>query len=120
MIDAFSIIGLPRFFVASDHGSEWANELHDLLFQSMSIEKGYSTQYHPQGNGLAERFVGVAKKTLAKLIDGALEDWHLLIPICMLLMNNKISKRLESSPFSLMYARNITSPLITMIKKGTS
>jgi hypothetical protein len=86
----------------------------------MSIEKRYSTQYHPQRNSLAERFVEVAKKTLAKLIDGALEDWHLLIPICMLLINNKISKRLESSPFSLMYARNMNEPINYYDKEGNS
>jgi hypothetical protein len=111
MIDAFGIIGLPRFFVASDHGAEWANQLHTMLFQSMQIEKRYATQYHPQGNGIAERYVGTVKKTLAKLLNGNIEDWHNYLPICALLINNKISKKLQSSPFSLMYARNKNAPI---------
>ncbi|CEP12683.1 hypothetical protein [Parasitella parasitica] len=112
MIDAFGIIGLPRFFVASDHGTEWANQLHTMLFQSMQIEKRYSTQYHPEGNGIAERYVGgTVKKTLAKLLNGNIEDWHNYLPICALMINNKISKKLQSTPFSLMYARNMNAPI---------
>ena len=111
MIEAFGIIGLPRFFVASDHGAEWANQLHTMLFQSMQIEKRYSTQYHPEGNGISERYVGIVKKTLAKLLNGNIEDWHNYLPICALLINNKISKKLQSSPFSLMYARNMNAPI---------
>ena len=111
MIEAFGIIGLPRFFVASDHGAEWSNQLHTMLFQSMQIEKRYSTQYHPEGNGISERYVGIVKKTLAKLLNGNIEDWHNYLPICALLINNKISKKLQSSPFSLMYARNMNAPI---------
>lgn len=111
MIEAFGIIGLPRFFVASDHGAEWANQLHTMLFQSMKIEKRYSTQYHAEGNGISERYVGIVKKTLAKLLNGNIEDWHNYLPICALLINNKISKKLQSSPFSLMYARNMNAPI---------
>ena len=111
MIDAFAIIGLPRFFVASDHGSEWANQLHTMLFQSMQVEKRYSTQYHPEGNGISERYVGIVKKTLAKLLNGNIEDWHSYLPLCALLINNKISKKLQSSPFSLMFARNMNAPI---------
>lgn len=93
MIEAFGIIGLPRFFVASDHGAEWSNQLHTMLFQSMQIEKRYSTQYHPEGNGISERYVGIVKKTLAKLLNGNIEDWHNYLP------------------FSLMYARNMNAPI---------
>ncbi|CEP17075.1 hypothetical protein [Parasitella parasitica] len=111
MIEAFGIVGLPRFFVVSDHGTEWSNQLHSMLFQSMQIEKRYSTQYHPEGNGVSERYVGLVKKTLAKLLNGNVEDWHHYLPLCALLINNKISKKLQSSPFSLMYARNMNAPI---------
>lgn len=118
MIDAFGVVGLPRFFVASDHGAEWANQLHTMLFQSMEVDKRYSTQYHPQGNGVSERYVGTVKKTLAKLINGNIEDWHNYLPICALLLNNKISKKLQSSPFSLMFARNMNAPINYYDKEG--
>lgn len=118
MIKAFAIVGLPRFFVASDHGSEFSNELHDRLFLSMDVEKRYSTVYHPQGNGIAERAVQTTKKTLAKLIEGSTEDWSEYIPIVQLMMNNKVSKALQTSPFSLFFARDMNAPITYTDKDG--
>jgi hypothetical protein len=51
------------------------------------------------------------KKTLAKLLNGNIEDWHNYLLICALLINNKISKKSQSSPFLLMYARNMNAPI---------
>jgi hypothetical protein len=118
MIEAFSIVGLPRFFVASDNGTEFSNELHESLFQSMDIEKRYSTVYHPSGNGIAERSVQIMKRTLAKLIDGCTEDWSLYLPITQLLINNRVSKALQSTPFSLFFARDMNAPITYTDKEG--
>lgn len=118
MIEAFAIVGLPRFFVVSDNGTEFANKLHDMLFQSMQVEQRYSTPYHPQGNGLAEKYVQTTKRTLAKMIEGNTEDWYLYIPAIQLMINNKISTKLQSSPFSLMFARNMNEPINYVDREG--
>ncbi|KAG0931848.1 hypothetical protein G6F64_011587 [Rhizopus arrhizus] len=73
----------------------------------MGIDKRYTTPYHPSANGAAERYVQSAKKILAKFLEGATEDWHHYIPSVQLMINNKISTRLQTTPFSLMFARNI-------------
>ncbi|KAG0807119.1 hypothetical protein G6F16_013859 [Rhizopus arrhizus] len=107
MVDTFSLLGYPRHFVCSDNGSEFKNEILENLFNAMGIDKRYTTPYHPSANGAAERYVQSAKKILAKFLEGATEDWHHYIPSVQLMINNKISTRLQTTPFSLMFARNI-------------
>jgi PAS domain-containing protein len=84
----------------------------------MNIEKRYSTAYHPSGNGIAERSVQIMKRTLAKLIDGCTEDWSLYLPITQLLINNRVSKALQSTPFSLFFARDMNAPITYTDKDG--
>ncbi|EIE80560.1 hypothetical protein RO3G_05265 [Rhizopus delemar RA 99-880] len=107
MVDTFSLLGYPRHFVCSDNGSEFKNEILENLFNAMGIDKRYTTPYHPSANGAAERYVQSAKKILAKFLEGATEDWHHYIPSVQLMINNKIFTRLQTTPFSLMFARNI-------------
>ncbi|KAG1166832.1 hypothetical protein G6F70_009621 [Rhizopus microsporus] len=81
-----------------------------MLFDAFGVERRFSTPYHPAGNGTAERFVQSAKRTIAKVLGGASEDWHLYVPVAQLMINNKISTRTLSTPFSLMFALRVHEP----------
>jgi hypothetical protein len=106
LIKIFSLMGYPRHFTISDNGTEFKNELINNMFKLMAIDKRYITAYHPASN-LSERFVQSTKKVLAKIMEGNGEDWHYYVPSVQLMLNNKISKRLNSTPFSLMFARKM-------------
>ena len=107
LISIFSLIGYPRV-MGFDQGREWKNSIMDLLCEAMKIDKRLSTAYYPQGNGGAERFVQTTKTLLAKLILGvSTDDWDLAVNSVQLMINCKISKRLQSSPFNLMFARKM-------------
>ncbi|KAG1225354.1 hypothetical protein G6F67_009324 [Rhizopus microsporus] len=107
MVDTFSLLSYPRQFIRSDKGSEFKNEILENMFNAMGIDRRYITPYHPSANGAAERYVQTVKKTLAKVLEGAIGDWHHFIPAVQFMINNKISTRLQSIPFSLMFARNM-------------
>ncbi|CEG69589.1 hypothetical protein RMATCC62417_05642 [Rhizopus microsporus] len=78
------------------------------MFKLMAIDKRYITAYHPASN-LSERFVQSTKNVLAKIMEGNGEDWHYYAPAVQLMLNNKVSKRLNSTPFSLMFARRMNN-----------
>ena len=118
LIDIFSILELPRHFVISDNGTEFKNEITKMLFDAFGVERRFSTPYHPAGNGTAERFVQSAKRTIEKVLGGASEDWHLYVPVAQLMINNEISTRTLSTPFSLMFARNVNEPITFRNKEG--
>ena len=65
-----------------------------------------SSAYHPQTNGLDERFNQTLINTLKKVIDASKEDWDEHLPAA--LYAYRISKQASSkfTPFFLMYNRN--------------
>lgn len=76
----------------------------------MKIDKRLSTAYYSRSNGGAERAVQTTKKLLSKLIMGNSEDdWDIKIDSVQLMINCKVSKRLLTSPFNLMFARRMSN-----------
>lgn len=76
----------------------------------MKIDKRLSLAYFASSNGGAERAVQSCKRLLAKLIQGVSEDdWDLEVNSVQLMINCKISKRLITSPFNLMFARKMSN-----------
>jgi len=109
LVSIFSLIGYPRI-LNSDRGAEWKNQILDSLCEAMKIDKRLSTAYFASSNGGAERNIQSCKKLLSKLIQGVSEDdWDIEINSVQLMLNCKISKRLITSPFNLMFARKMAN-----------
>ncbi|KAG1440765.1 hypothetical protein G6F56_011782 [Rhizopus delemar] len=94
----------------SDNGREFKNSLSKELAEAMGYDHRFITPLHASANGLSERFVQSVKRLLAKATNGVGNDWDMYLPSIQLAMNNRISKRLNSTPFSLMYARKMNEP----------
>ena len=61
--------------IQSDQGREFVNEINTRLFQLTDIQHCVSSAYHPQTNGLDERFNQTLVNTLKKVIDSSTDDW---------------------------------------------
>lgn len=109
LIDVFSIMGFPMK-LQSDNGTEFKNSLSRDLADAMGYDHRFITPLHASANGLSERFVQTVKKMLSKATNGVGNDWDVYLPSIQLAMNNRISKRLNSTPFSLMFARKMIEP----------
>ena len=53
--------------VKSDNGSEFKNIFHELCI-GLGVEHRRSLPYHPQSNGIAERFVRTIKTYLTRFL----------------------------------------------------
>ena len=51
----FFVMGIPQV-LTSDQGSEFNNHMNAELMHVMGIQHRLTTAYHPQANGLDERF----------------------------------------------------------------
>jgi transposase InsO family protein len=65
------------------------------------------TPYYPQGNGSAERTVGTSMRLIKKLVEGVTDSWDLFVPSAQLVINAKVSKRPNATPFSIMFGRRV-------------
>ena len=109
--------GWPRY-VQSDQGREFVNELNTHLFRLTDVKHCVSSAYHPQTNGLDERFNQTLMNTLKKVVDTSNEDWDEHLPAA--LYAYLISKRAYSkfTPFFLMYNRNPRKAVNFKMERG--
>ena len=68
--------GVPRKLL-SDRGSQFMAELSEQVYRHMGVRKLFTTAYHPQCNGMVERFMQSLAQMLAMVVDGSHSDWHI-------------------------------------------
>ena len=82
LFQVFCRHGWPKI-VQSDQGREFINEVNDCLFKSTNLKHCVSTAYHPQTNGLDERFNQTLMNTLKKVVDASEDEWDKHIPAAL-------------------------------------
>ena len=59
----------------SDQGREFVNKVSESLFERTKTEHRISTAYHPQTNGLVERYNQTLQRSLLKLVNKEQDNW---------------------------------------------
>ena len=100
----FCDVGFPKI-IQSDNGAEFVNAMLKKLTEAGRIDHRLITAYHPQGNGITERYVGTISNIIYKQLSGKADEWEKYIPATQLYVNARASKSTKSTPYSLMFAR---------------
>ena len=67
LVQYFCRVGIPEELV-SDQGSNFISNLMAQLHDHLGITKIQTSVYHPEANGLVERFNGTLKQMLKKFV----------------------------------------------------
>ena len=102
----YSRVGVPRE-ILSDQGSQFMSDLMKEVSRLLSIEHFTSSPYHPQCNGLVERFNGTLKQMLKKLSSSRPRDWDAVL----FAYREVPQESLQFSPFELLYGRTVRGPM---------
>lgn len=93
--------------VLTDGGGEFEKECHDL-FTSLGIDHRVTSPNHPQANGLAERAVGIIKKSIKRYIYAASPDsdldWDQYLPWIVMGYNVSPQASTKVSPYQALFA----------------
>ena len=100
----FCVLGFPKI-IQSDNGTEFVNVIMKVWAQRTGVERRFTTAYHPEANGGAERHVALVKTLLFKLMSGDNSEWSAHLPAVQYGLNLCLSKRHKSTPFALMFGR---------------
>ena len=92
----------------SDQGKQFESAVFNELLRALDIKRVRTTPYHPQSNGLIERFHATLKAVLRCFISRA-KDWEKALPSALLAIRTAINEY-GVSPSMMLYGEQICIP----------
>jgi len=110
LLQLFSRVGIPRE-VLTDCGTNFMSKLLQQVYQLLGIKKIKTTPYHPQTDGLVERYNQTLKNMLRKFVSHTGGDWDQWLPYLLFAYREVPQSSTGFSPFELLYGRQVRGPL---------
>ena len=101
--------GCPRT-ILSDRGTHFRNKLVDGLCEKFRIKHKLSSPYHPQTNGLVERFNRTLCESLAKVSEKE-DEWDEHIESVLFAYRTIKHNTTKKTPFYMVYGREAILPI---------
>eukprot|EP00731_Ephydatia_muelleri_P029955 Em0021g478a len=98
-----------------DQGRNFESNLVKEICRLLEILKTRTTPYHPQSDGMIERFNRTLLSMLKRATIDAERDWDLKLPCLMMAYRTSIHETTKATPFSLItseYARALEQRLV--------
>ncbi len=96
--------------IMSDQGREFINKVISNLCEKLHIDQRISSAYHPQTNGLDERFNQTLIRSLQKVVETE-EEWDLCIKPVLFAYRTSKQASSKYTPFELLYGRKPCLPI---------
>lgn len=108
--EIFCKFGIPETII-SDRGTHFHNQLMAHMKLLIGYNHIYSTPYHPQSNGIVERFNSTFISQISKLQDEELNNWDEYLQAIVFAYNSGIHKTTKFSPYELVFGRPPRLPI---------
>ena len=93
--------------IISDQGREFVNKVKEELLQLTGTEHRVTSAYHPQSNGLTERFNQTLQTALIKVVNDTQDDWDEHLSSVLFAYRTAQQKATKTSPFEVMFCRQV-------------
>jgi transposase InsO family protein len=95
----------------SDQGSNFLSNLIAAVLKLFAVKKLTTSAYHPQTNGLTERFNHTLCTMLSHYVNRQTDNWDEYLPYVLLAYRSAPSATTRAAPFYLLYGRLPRMPL---------
>lgn len=110
LITLFSRVGVVEE-ILTDQGTNFTSQLFAELYRLLHVKAVRTSPYHPQTDGLVERFNRTLKDMLKKTVAEEGKDWDKLLPYLLFAYREVPQSSTGFSPFELMYGRAVRRPV---------
>ena len=114
VLDAFAFGWIASFGVPStittDRGSQFTSALFQQLIKTWGIKANLTAPYHPEANGLVERFHRRLKEALLALGHESPDQWFWRLPCVLLSIRTTLKPDVGASPADLVYGEGLAVP----------
>lgn len=102
--------GVPNK-IMTDRGNAFLSDLMKEIWKIFEVKKINTSAYHPQTDGLVERFNRTLAKMLAAYVEKNQKDWDEHLPYVLFAYRTAEQSSTKEEPFFLMYGRRSRYPL---------
>jgi hypothetical protein len=95
----------------TDQGSNFMSEFFKSVTEMFGITKLNTSPYHPQTDGLVERFNGTLLNMISSYVNSGQTDWDVHLSSCVYAYNNAVHPATGETPFYLMHLRHNNMPI---------
>ena len=110
LLTFFARVGVPEE-ILTDQGTNFTSQLLAEVYSLLGVKPIKTTPYHPQTDGLVERFNGTLKAMLKKTASDEGRDGDRLLPYLLFAYREVPQASTGFSPFELLYGRHVRGPL---------
>ena len=103
LVKVFATFGLPQI-LHSDQGRNFESAILKQTLDAFGVSKSHTTAYHPQGDGMVERF----NRSLLQMLRAYAEkeaDWEQYLPLVLFAYRTSVHSSTRTEPFTLMFGR---------------
>ncbi|GFN84562.1 reverse transcriptase [Plakobranchus ocellatus] len=110
LFDLFCRVGFPCE-IQSDRGQQFMSQALREFNSLTNIKHFLSSPYHPQTNGVVERFHSTLKGMLRKLAFDSSSNWCQYLNAALFAFRYQVHTSTDYSPFFLLYGRSPRGPV---------
>ena len=94
--------------ITTDRGAQFESKLWDNLCNQFGIIRNRTTSYHPQSNGMVERFHRQLKAAI--MVHESPNPWTITLPALLLGVRSAVKERLGRSAAEMIYGTTLRLP----------
>ena len=113
LFDRVYELGVPER-LHSDQGRQFESDMFQLMCKRMGIRKTRTTPYHPESDGMVERFMRTLKDMVAKYIDSEGLRWDRNVKAYAMAYNSSVHTTTGHTPFFLIHGFEPVLPMDVM------
>ena len=118
LLKIFTRVGVPEE-VLMDQGANFMSGLLGEIYHILQIKRVRTTPYHPQTDGLVERFNVTFKSMIKKFTSKNKKDWDEYLPYLLFAYREVPQESTGFSPFEMLYGRRVRGPLDVLRESWT-
>jgi len=111
--------GAPRRLL-TDQGQQFKSKLLQQLCDVFGTQKIFTSPYHPQTDGQAERFMHTIANMISKFTGEKQDDWDELLPALLFAYRRATNSTTGETPFFLTFGRDPLTPTDLDLRAGVS
>jgi hypothetical protein len=101
--------GAPKVLL-SDQGTNFMSDLIKEVARQFRVKKINTSPYHPQTNGLTERFNKTLCQMLSFFVNDTQTDWDEHLSVVLYAYRTSVNESIKQTPFKTLYGREARLP----------